>query len=873
MRILRSQILKITICCCVCWLGLVQVQAQDRLQNRLDFTVEQVSIPDALRLLAERTDLQFAFSDRFFSGQSPVTLRLENHTIQSILDAIIQQASVRYELIGDQIIFTRALKPKRYTISGYIEDSDTGERLVGASIFTADYSAGTHSNEYGFYSLTLPAGKVELNYSYLGSNLQKEELQLQAHRTHNVTLRPAVMLSEVIVTPGRQHQLPASNGELIDLQYIEDQPDLGGEADLLRASQLSPGVQAGADGLGGLHVRGGNADQNLMLLDGVPVYNSDHLLSLFSIFNPRALRSARLLKGGFPARYGGRLSSVFDVHTREGNRREWTGQASLGLLSGNAIVEGPLANKRGSILLSYRQTHSDFLLNDINRRAFLNGQDGELSYGFFDFNGKVSYAFSQKDRLYLSAYYGGDSFENSREQIDDSEFESELTWGNLITALRWNHLFNDRLFSNTILTYSQYQFDNVNFEEFYSDPDLVEEDEFFFLGYSTNIRDIALRTDFDFIPSPQHYWRFGAGLTLHEFEVGAAFFDQDSELELLDEDISLASLSDALEAPQIAALEAFVYVEDEWRFAPRWQLNPGLRLSTFGPENGGAYVFLEPRLSLIHQLADQWQVRADLSRMVQYLHRVGNSGLSTPDDLWVPATDELRPQDGWQFGLGVNYLSPQQLEFSAETYYKTMGNILTFMDNIQSIEDEDDLERELVSGQGRAFGMELQLKKLIGRTGVVMNYTLSQSLRDFAKLNLGEQFAYRYDRRHQINLQLFHRINDRLQVSTSWVYGSAQPQLVVWNNELINTFNQVDVTDPGDKNEKRSNAYHRLDLNLKYLLPGKNIQHHFKLGVYNLYNRRNTAFYQLDFDDDEVIDLRPIHLLPILPSFSYEIQF
>ena len=555
---------------CTCW-------AQSPLDERVDFQVTNSSVADALRQLSAATQIDIAFSDQFFAETAPLNLQFQQSPIREILLKILEGTTIDFKLIDAQLVLFRATRPppaKRHTISGYIEDASTGEALIGATVYSQAHQKGTLSNEYGFFSLTLPAGETQLTYSYLGAQAKRQSLALQKNAHLRVALDRSILLSEVIVTPTDSAKLSLAMpiaAEHIRMEHLQVQPDVGGETDLIRSAQLMPGVQSGADGWGGLYVRGGNADQNLMLLDGVPVYNVSHLLGLFSIYNTDAIRSARLLKGHFPARFGNRISSVFDVRTREGNQKAWTGSAALGLISGTATIEGPIAKKKGAVLLSYRRTHSNFLLDAVNQKAFMNAEQGSTFYQFSDFNAKINYTFSPQDRVFLSFYQGNDDFgmetsEETDEGIEESE--TNLSWGNLITALRWNHLFSDQLFSNTTLTYSRYRYNNSSLDVSEAfEPEDPEEEDFFFYEFASDNQDWAIKTDFEYLPSPGHYIRFGAGYTRHEFNPGVTILDENSEVDV--DSIALTEFENIFEAPIILA--------DEWACLC------GRRNSTFSP--------------------------------------------------------------------------------------------------------------------------------------------------------------------------------------------------------------------------------------------------------------------------------------------------
>ncbi|MEL6863730.1 MAG: TonB-dependent receptor [Bacteroidota bacterium] len=849
------------------------------MERLIDFSAQDMTIAEALKALSEEVAISIAFSDQFFDPQVQIDRQWRQKEVQIILNDLLKNTGIAYRETGGQVLLFRL--PKRqvpsYTISGFIESAEDGERLISASIYSPKHQKGTFTNEYGFYSLTLPAGTLMLSVSYLGATVMEQSVDLKANQRLNMALKSSVNLEEVVVSANDTYE----DGQTTDpstrlaIEQIDLIPDLGGEPDILRLSQTLPGIQSGSDGLGGLYVRGGNADQNLMLLDGVPVYNATHLLGFFSIYNASAIRSARLWKGAFPARYGGRLSSVFDVRTREGNNKEYKGEAQLGLLSAKATVEGPFAQKKGAVLLTARRSHSNFLLGEISQKVFYPGYEEEVTTNFYDFNAKVNYTISEKDRLYVSYFRGEDKFGLEAETIEEGEeqtFDNEVFWNNDIASFRWNHLYGSKLFSNLTLTYSNYEFSNALLEQVLAlEEENDEEDYFFFYHYFTNIQDQAINIDFDYHPIPDHYIRFGAGFTRHRFEPGAV-----SLQELDGEEFDYAGVEELVElyeAPELKAREAHVYVEDELQLSPRWQANIGLRISSFW-EEGESYFFPEPRISTQFRINKKWLLDASWIRMVQYLHRINPSGLSTPDDIWVPTTDVIRPQESWQGELGLTYFGSQAWQLTWSTYYKSMKNLLSLPQSQPFLSFDQNLEEELLRGSGNSYGIELLLKREFGKMGGWLNYTLAWSQRQFTGLNQGKIYPFQFDRRHQINAYWFYRFNDRFNISANWTLGSANPLLLVSEDSFEEEVFPDQWTTPGQKNQERSNHYHRLDIGARYTWSAKRFSHQIKLSVYNLYNRDNAAFHRLDLNEDNArLETEPIHLLPILPSFTYRLEF
>ncbi len=871
------------------FLFLGKTTAQNIFTQKVSISVASVTIPEALDALSSTTSVQFAYSERFFPENKKVSLQEKGRPLREVLDLLLKDTHVGYKAIDGQVVFFQLPKKqlRDFTLSGYVEDATSGERLIAAAIYCPELGIGTITNEYGFYSLTLPESATAITVSYLGYREETKALHLTQNQFTTYSLTPSLTLAEIIVTPenATNELVPSpANGINLPPDDFQAAPDLGGESDLMRIAQLLPGVQTGADGFGGLHIRGGNSDQNLVLLDGVPVYNPDHLLGIFSVFNTSAVKSAKLLRGSFPARYGGRVSSVFDVRTREGSTRSWGGGAALDLISGKAFLEGPFANNKGSIFLTGRMTHSDFLLSELGRKAFFEFEDASNNYEFYDFNAKVSYQFSDKDRVFLSFYRGNDFFSGNLETsvtdtFDFSEINFrektniELSWGNIIASLRWNHVFSPKLFANTTLTYSRYQFSSENLFTF-SPEEEGEEDglEFFEYTFSgSNIRDLALRTDFTYALNARHHLRFGGGFINHRFipsnfavNSGITEFDEIDSLEFSDFD----DFSDVF---TIHADEADLYVEDEFKAGARWQFNIGLRLSAFLSDRN--FFNVEPRLIGSYQLTQKTALTASVTRNVQYLHRLFFNEINLPEDVWFPAYEGLEPQQSWQTTLGVEKKLPDGWQVSVEGYFKKMKNLYVF--------DPNNLQGELLNQRGYGYGTEFFIQKTAGKTGGWISYTLSRSDREFTdNFNRERQITAAYDRRHDLKIFICHRLNRRWQVSMNWVYGTPLPQLYAPQStpRLLIEIDEPDNTpEPSAFHYRptiRSRPYHRLDFALSYSLKRKKSEHSFKVSMYNVYSRRNPAFYRLSYQPgSQSFRSREVSLLPAMPGVYYGIKF
>ncbi|MEM9528716.1 MAG: TonB-dependent receptor, partial [Bacteroidota bacterium] len=539
---------------------------------------------------------------------------------------------------GRAPLFAQNAPDAQYTISGYFTDGDSGEPLLSANVIDLNSGQGAIANTYGFYSLTLPADSVVLRFSYIGYEGQEMRLLLQENLTLDVKLSPSINLQTVEVTSDRgeriEQQTQMSRTE-VPVAQIKRIPALLGEVDVLKTLQLLPGVQSGGEGTTGLYVRGGSPDQNLVLLDGVPVYNVSHLLGIFSVFNADALRNVTLTKGGFPARYGGRLSSVLEINMKEGNLKEWEGEGSIGIISSKLTLSGPIKKDKTSILVSGRRTYADLIAKPLIKSAAANeGSDVDLSLYFYDLNAKLQHKVNENHRLFLSFYSGADVF-GTEIREDEDRFGGGTDWGNIISAARWNWQISPKLFLNTTATYSRYE---INVDALADDG--IDD---FRARYVSGIYDFGGKVDFDYIPNPDHYLRFGGGWTNHTYRPGAVSLKAESEGE-----VNL----DTLVGSQVDySNEFYAYLEDDFRLGPL-KVNAGLHFSAFGV-NDELYTSLQPRLGLRYLLKNDLAVKASFSTMQQYINLLTSEALSLPTDLWVPSTDRVLPQQSWQVAAGV----------------------------------------------------------------------------------------------------------------------------------------------------------------------------------------------------------------------------
>lgn len=763
----------------------------------------------------------------------------------------------------------------RVTVSGYVRDSISGESLAGATVFVKEVSQGVSANRYGFYSLTLPAGTYTLVYSFLGYETMEKSVVLQGSLSANVNLSPRSYIGkEVVIRADTRKDENVQSTEMgkIDLSMgkIRELPALFGEVDVLKAIQLLPGVQSAGEGNAGLYVRGGSPDQNLILLDDAPVYNTGHLFGFFSIFNGDAIQDVTLYKGGMPANYGGRLSSVVDVTMKEGNNKEFHGEGGIGLISSRFSIEGPLKKNKSSFIISGRRTYADLLVKPfVSKTSSFRGS----GYYFYDLNAKVNYIFSEKDRLFLSGYFGRDVF---KFVSSERSFSTNIPWGNTTATLRWNHLFNDRLFANTTLLFNSYDF------SFGATQNNLE------ISLNSGIRDANAKIDFDYYASFRHHLKFGANYTYHTFIPSTA---------------SGKSGDDSFEPENPLkkyAHEAALYLLDDYTISDRLKVNLGLRYSVFqqvgpytlyrpsadGKEDTTVYKRLqpvrtygglEPRLIIRYAFSNESSVKASVTRNYQYIHLVSNAGTTLPTDLWVPSTYKTRPQVAWQYSAGYfRNFQDNTYETSLEVYYKDMRHQIEFRPGYTpSLEDPED---EFVFGKGWSYGAELFLHKQRGNLTGWIGYTLGWTWRQFPDINNGIKYPAKYDRRHDLSVVGTYHLNKRWEFSGVFVYGTGN---AITLPEKFYFIEGTLTQEYSDIDSYRMKPYHRLDLSATLTpkpKPGRRFSHSWTFSVYNAYSRLNPYFLYFDQSGSALegtlhVQAKKVALFPVIPSVTWNFKF
>jgi len=815
-------------------------------------------------------------------------------------------------------IFSQA---QNYTISGYITDAKNGETLISASIFDANTSKGNVSNAYGFYSLSVPKGDVDIEYSYVGFSTQSRKFKLSKDTVINIRLVESIELQEVVVI-GNRKELGVQGSQMsaidVPISQIKSVPTLFGETDIIKALQLLPGVKAGTEGSAGMYVRGGGPDENLLLLDGVPVYNVNHMFGFFSVFNADAVKNVTLYKGSFPARFGGRLSSVVDIRMKDGDETKYHGNVTIGLISSKINIEGPIIKGKTTFDFSARRTYGDLLLQPIIAIAAKQNGAGKTSAGyyFYDLNAKVSHKFSDKDRLFLSTYMGDDViYANMQESYSDygvgtqtGRLKMNWNWGNLISALRWNHVINNKLFMNTTAAFTRYRFYmgvGTEYETIIKSPPSTT-NESITLGYKSGIEDYSAKVDFDYIPDPNHDIKFGANYTNHTFRPGVTI----AQIKVTGNTM-VQPMDTTIGNQEVFSHEMMAYFEDNINLGSAVKANIGLHYSNFFVQNE-FYQSLQPRLGLRVLLTDKLSLKAGYASMSQYIHLLSNSNISLPTDLWVPVTKRIEPMKSHQYSAGVFYNLLNIVDFSVEGYYKSMDNLIEYKDGATFFGSSTGWEDKVSMGRGWAYGVEFLAQKSIGKTTGWVGYTWSKSERLFDRpgqeLNNGVAFPAKYDRRHDLSIVVSHAFSDRFDMAATWVYstgscgtlalqnygGTSIPQSNSSYNygyidgntygEIKTVSNPINATLPyvSSRNNFRYDPYHRLDLGMNFHKQLKHGRRTWNISVYNAYNQLNPflttvtskyTYNPITGQSSEKRALTQISIFPIIPSVSYTYKF
>lgn len=770
------------------------------------------------------------------------------------------------------------------TISGYVKDASNGETLIGATVLIQGTSQGVITNAYGFYSITLPPETYNIEYRYIGFQSVVREVVLTENQRIDIELPSASQQLEEIVISGEPEDVNVSGIQMstnkLDIETITKIPSFLGEADVLRSIQMVPGVATVGEGASGFNVRGGSVGQNMVLLDEAPVYNSSHLLGFFSVFNPDAVKDVNLIKGGIPARYGGRISSVLDIRMKEGNSKEFAAQGGVGTIFSRVAVEAPIVKDKASFIIAARRSYID-----VFAKLFTDALDDGAALNFYDLTMKTNWNINKKNRIFLSGYFGRDNFKFDANQ--------GFNWGNKTATLRWNHIFTDRIFAN--------------FTAFFSDYDYVlafGEDEMDQFDWNSRIMNYDFKPEFTYFINPNNELSFGGELLMLQFEPANAIGVSNGEAR----DISLPSKN---------ALETALYISNDQKIGDDIQLQYGVRYSHFSLLGSGkAYTYgdtipgirrpvigeevfesrevmqsysnLEPRASVKYQLNGSSSIKASYNRTSQYLHLISNTTASNPLDVWTPSSNNIKPQIGDQIALGwfKNFGPDNNVEFSAETYYRKTQNQIDYIDGADILINEF-IEGDLLIGEGRAYGLELYAKKNTGKLTGWISYTLAKTELKTDGINSGNWYPTRYDQRHNFKLAAFYDLTERWSFSTNFTLLTGTPTTFPTSRYQVGDY--VVPYNFGDgRNNFRIPVYHRLDISAtlqgkRYKRNGEKRKNesYWVFSIYNLYGRKNP--FSIYFTQEDVrpaagdlinTQARQVSIIGnFIPAFSYNFKF
>ncbi len=777
---------------------------------------------------------------------------------------------------------------KNFTISGFIKDGSDGESLLAATVYVTELNRGTTTNEYGFYSLTMPSDTYTIKFSYIGLTTQKRKIFLNQDIRLNIDLSTSLTeIQEVIVTgekKGANVESTDMGKQEIKVEISKALPALFGEVDILKTLQLLPGIMASGEGNSGFYVRGGGPDQNLVLLDDAVVYNTGHLFGFFSVFNSDAIKTTTIIKGGMPADYGGRISSVVDVQMKEGNMKRWNVEGGIGIISSRLTVQGPIKKDRCSFIVSGRRTYIDLILKPILPKIG-DGSFAGNAYYFYDINAKINYRISDKDRLYLSGYFGRDVFDF---KDPGGIFRLNFPWGNSTATIRWNHLFNDKLFLNTMVMYNDFGFDaNTGFLDIK-------------FSLHSKVQEATAKMDFDFSPFIGHQMKFGWQYNFHVFtpytasgNAGGTTFQTTNQEKKFAHETALYFLDDfdvtnwlKINAGVRATLFNFMGPFSKTKFVNGRAVDT---LNYKAGENIRTYWGVEPRLSTRFKVDKNSSIKLGATLNQQYIHLVSSSTTTLPIDLWVPSTAVVKPQIGVQVALGYfRNFKDDMIETSIEVYYKHLWNQIEYGESAVG-DITIDVEDQFVFGKGWTYGAEFFVKKAKGKWTGWVGYTLAWTWRKFPDINNGEAFLARYDRRHDLNVVNMYEINRHWKVSATFVFATGQ-RTTLPVSFFLNE-GQVHYV-YGKRNWYRMPPYHRLDLGFVYtIIPKKKRKLPFtsdiSVSIYNAYNRMNPFFIFIDPKGtvagsgvDEEGESKKLQfrakqasLFPILPSLTWNFKF
>jgi hypothetical protein len=854
--------------------GIGQSRPDEKL---VTYTSYNKPLKQVLKDLSDISGVNLVYSDSRIPSTKSVTVKAEKEKLSSILSVILDDFNLGYQIVGNQIVIVKNTQENTefIRIYGYIRDKISGEYLIGANIFLHDRSKGTITNDKGYFSFEVPQQLLRIHFSYLGYKSEIKDFQVHRDTFVHIALQPDGLLNEIIIMDDlleEEHETPASQQNL-HIDKIRATNHLCGEADVFRYLGLQPGVSSAAEGVGGVNVRGGSADQNLVLLDGIPIYNTGHALGIFSVFNANAIKSASFYKGGIPARYAGRLSSVIDVHTKDGNYNKFSGDASLSTIALSGTIEGPIIRDKSSFIISYRRTFLDLWIKGLSKyQNRSNDLEGTTNYFFSDFNGKFNFKLGKTARVTLQTLHSNDEFGNETRNLPGvlrEENTRELQWGNKLYALKLDKHFGKSVFSSTTLYNTEYSFNSFRNNLLETQDSIIS---FKASLYDSYITENGIRQEVDWLLSANHTLKLGGNVHFRKFTPKITNVNEET-FDISGSPINAQTIRNLTNGPIQHSNELNLFVEDNINIGLGTNINIGLNYSTIILSGGQQYQAWQPRLAFLTG-SEQSFFKAGITRMQQYIHLLTNNGIGLPSDIWLPSTNKLKPQKSWIFNAGFGYKLNSGWKFGSDVYYKIFDNISSFKEGGNlNIDENSDWEHFVPVGTGVAYGVESFIEKVFGKTLLSINYTYSLSDRTFADLNNGQPFPFSLNRKHSIKTSFTYRLSEFSEFLVNWFYMSGNHYSAPLDVSI--DINGKPVVIFLEKNNATFPAFHRLDLGFSFYNNYKWGRAKFFIGIYNAYNHTNPFYTQLvrSKSDSNKFEFEQYSLIPFLPTLSYSVSF
>jgi outer membrane cobalamin receptor len=861
----------------ICFAQALFCQINNPLEQRISFNTKNKNVGEILKIIRNKTKVTFNYKSGIFPNTPLEVFEADNERLADILFRLLKPFNIEYRYFGGNAIVLKPFKNKsnrEFTISGYVFDKTNGEKLIGATVFCHFNKRGAITNDRGFFTLTLPEDSVSLEIRYVGYVHYTENLWNKSNAFKIINLLPNPDLKEVIIGDEREAKTEQKpNSFYFNLKAIKDIPTFMGEPDVIRAVQMLPGVHGAGESAGGINVRGGGTDQNLVLIDGVPVYNMVHVFGLFSIINPSAINSVELIKGGFSAKQNGRLSSILDIKLKDGNNQKIAGNLNIGMLLSSLTLEGPLIKNKSSFLVSFRRTYFDAVYKPVQYFTNLNATNkyGGVYY-FYDLNAKINYKIGNRDKITLNYFTGTDRGKITEKQVFNDTIESllkrnhikNLKWFTIMGSAGWDHIVTDKVFMVTTVGITRY---TTKFEDeltWETRPKPTSDQSEIKYSQSSGNSDMFLKMLLEVKKYKKHNFIVGADFIYHKFNTGTLNYSTIKNN--VEQDTSIGD-------KDIFSFEKVVYAEDNWAISKRLNATIGLSYNSISVKNK-TYNLLQPRLSVNYSFNKNLYVNASFTRMQQNLQILPNNSVGLPVDIWIPVTNYLKPQTSDQTTVGVGYYFKKHYKISLEGYFKSMNNLVELKEGAFFVFGGYEWDKSFYTGRGYARGMELMIEKNSGKLKGWIGYTLAKSDRTFSGINQGKTFPFKYDRRHQFTAFIkFPTMRNNWNFSLTWIFSTGSPVTIPTSVYNLNGKSYYEFT---ERNNVRMSNYHRMDVAFTKSKIKKQTRRTWNIGAYNLYSHINPIFVSTSYiatNTNSNLKFFEVGLIPLLPFISYEIAF